>query len=208
MLKINIGTNVKIINWYDKYYDKTGTVVGISTSKNFDKYYMVRLFDYDVMELYWSHDLGIIDNSNNTQCEEGENNMATKLTGFKQVAAIEQGCSTYYYAIYDDGMVYYPGDKVIVSGAARGELHTISEIIDPEEAVSRMGNKNITAEIITRVDTSAYDERLEKRKAADKLKKDMDKVIKQIEENNKYEMYAERNPELAEMLSEYKKLIG
>lgn len=140
--------------------------------------------------------------------KEGENNMATKLTGYKQVAAIKQGCSTYYYAIYDDGMVYYSGDKVLVSGVASGTVYTISEIIDPEEAANRMGNKNITAEIITRVDTSAYDERVEKRKVADKLKKDMDKVIKQMEENNKYEMYAERNPELAEMLSKYKKLIG
>lgn len=138
--------------------------------------------------------------------EEGE--QMAKLAGYKQVAEIIQMGKPYYYAIYNDGRKYYTGDKVIVSGTASGTVHMIKDIIDPEEAANRMGNKNITAEIITRVDTSAYDERVEKRKAADKLKKDMDKVIKQMEENNKYEMYAERNPELAEMLSEYKKLIG
>lgn len=135
-----------------------------------------------------------------------EDNVMVKLTGYKQVAAIKQGCSTYYYAIYDDGGKYYPEDKVIVSGAASGMVQTISEIIDPEEAASRMGNKSITAEVIAYVDTSAYEERVAKRKEATELKKKMDQVIKQMDESNKYEMYAERNPELKEMLEAYKKL--
>lgn len=135
-----------------------------------------------------------------------EDNQMAKLTGYKQVAAIKQQYGTYYYAIYDDGRKYYSGDKVLVSGVASGVVQTISEIIDPEEAAKRMGNKNITAEIISYVDTSAYEERVEKRKAAEKLKKCMDKVIKEMEENNKYEVYAERNPELKEMLETYKKL--
>lgn len=134
--------------------------------------------------------------------------MATKLTGYKQVAAVKQGHSTYYYAIYDDGRKYYPGDSVIVSGAASGMVQKIEEIIDPEEATNRMGNKNITAEVIAYVDMSAYEERVEKRKAAEKLKKNMDKVIKEMDESSKYEMYAERNPELKEMLDTYKKLVG
>lgn len=138
--------------------------------------------------------------------KEGENIMATKLAGYKQVAAIKQGYSTYYYAIFDDGRKYYPEDKVIVSGAANGMVQTISEIIDPEEAASRMGNKSITAEVIAYVDTSAYEERVAKRKEAVELKKKMDQVIKQMDESNKYEMYAERNPELKEMLEAYKKL--
>lgn len=135
-----------------------------------------------------------------------ENEQMAKLTGYKQVAAIKQNYGTYYYAIYDDGRKYCPGDKVIVSGAASGTVHTISEVIDAEEAVNRMGNKNITAEVIAYVDTSAYEERVAKRKEAEELKKKMDQVIKQMEENNKYEMYAEKNPELKEMLNAYKRL--
>ena len=135
-----------------------------------------------------------------------EDNAMSKLTGYKQVAAIKQGCYIYYYAIFDDGRVYFPGDKVIVSGAASGTVHTISEIIDAEEASIRMGKKNITAEVIGYVDTSAYDNRVAKRKEAEELKKKMDHIIKEMDENNKYEMYAERNPELKEMLETYKKL--
>lgn len=135
-----------------------------------------------------------------------EDNQMAKLTGYKQVAAIKQQYGTYYYAIYDDGRKYYSGDKVLVSGVASGVVQTISEIIDPEEAAKRMGKKNITAEIIAYVDTSAYEERVTKRKEADGLKKKMDQVIKEMDENNKYEVYAERNPELKEMLETYKKL--
>lgn len=137
---------------------------------------------------------------------EEEEQMA-KLTGYKQVAEIIQMGKPYYYAIYDDGRKYCPGDKVIVSGAANGIIQTIEKIIDPETAVNRMGNKNITAEVIAYVDTSAYEERVAKRKEVEKLKKKMDQVIKQMEENNKYEMYAERNPELKEMLNTYKELV-
>lgn len=54
--------------------------------------------------------------------------------------------------------------------------------------------------------TSAYEERVAKRKEATELKKKMDQVIKQMDESNKYEMYAERNPELKDMLETYKKL--
>ena len=136
--------------------------------------------------------------------EEGE--QMAKLAGYKQVAEIIQMGKPYYYAIYDDGRKYYPGDKVIVSGTASGTVHMIKDIIDPEEAANRMGNKNITAEVVAYVDTSAYEERVAKRKEAVELKKKMDQVIKQMDESNKYEMYAERNPELKEMLEAYKKL--
>lgn len=135
-----------------------------------------------------------------------ENEQMAKLTGYKQVATIKQNYGTYYYAIYDDGRKYYPGDNVIVSGAASGMVQKIEEIIDPEEAAKRMGNKSITAEVIAYVDTSAYEERVAKRKEATELKKKMDQVIKQMDESNKYEMYAERNPELKAMLETYKKL--
>ena len=130
--------------------------------------------------------------------------MKTKLTGYKQVAEIRQDYGTYYFAIYDDGRKYNPGDKVLVTH--NNQIQTINDVLDLDEAKKRYAG-DLTAEIIAYVDTSAYEERVEKRKAAEKLKKDMDKVIKQMEENNKYEMYAERNPKLKEMLDTYKKLI-
>ena len=181
------------------YNGWVGTVVG-----KWDGYRYKNCFKVKIQSIYVNTTICV--SGDNLIKIEGENVMA-KLTGYKQIAAIKQGYSTYYYAIYDDGRKYYPGDSVIVSGAASGMVQKIEEIIDPEEAANRMGNKNITAEIVAYVDMSAYEERVEKRKEAAELKKKMDQVIKQMDESNKYEMYAERNPELKEMLEAYKKLV-
>ena len=125
----------------------------------------------------------------------------TVLKGYYAVAETKQGSSHYYYAIYDDGNTYKAGDKVIVSGRCRDILE-ITDIIAPEEVMT-----NIYAEVICKVDTTAYNKRVENRKKADKLKKEMDKMIKAMDESKKYEMYAEESPELAEMFNEYKSLV-
>ncbi|WP_143452704.1 hypothetical protein [Konateibacter massiliensis] len=136
--------------------------------------------------------------------ESEENNMS-KLTGFKAVAVVNQGYKNYHFAIYEDNTEYQVGDRIIVSGSET--IHTITEIITPEEAEQRYKG-NITAEVIGKVDTSAYEERVAKRKEAEELKKSMDRAIREMDEVNKYEMYANQNPILKEMLDKYKKLVG
>lgn len=125
----------------------------------------------------------------------------TVLKGYYAVAETKQGSSHYYYAIYDDGDTYKVGDHVIVSGRCR-DILGITGILAPEEVMT-----NVCAEVICKVDTTAYNKRVENRKKADKLKKEMDKMIKTMDESKKYEMYAEESPELAEMLNEYKSLV-
>lgn len=131
----------------------------------------------------------------------------SKLTGYKAVAVIKQGYNFkhYHFAIYDDGFDYQPGDKVILSNS--NDIWTINEIITPEEATARY-NKNIIAEVVCKVDTNSYDKRVQKRKAIEKLKRDMDKKIKEMDESKKYEMYAAENPDLKNMLEAYKALIN
>lgn len=139
---------------------------------------------------------------------EEENEQMAKLTGYYAVAVIEEvTCcckKDYYCAVFDDGNTYKAGDQVLVSGCNKDVL-TIKEILTVPEAKEK-GRKDITAEIICRVDTSAYDQRVENRKKAEKLKKDMDAVIKQMDVTKKYEMYATENPELAALLDQYKEL--
>lgn len=139
--------------------------------------------------------------------EESEEINMSKLTGFKAVAVVKQGCSVYHFAIFDDGMEYQAGDKVAVSGASKDYLLTINEVITPEEAAQRYSG-NITAEVIDVVNMYNYEERVAKRKAAEDLKKSMDKAIKEMQEVDKYEMYAKQNPALKDMLDQYKKLVG
>ena len=148
--------------------------------------------------------------------ESEDNNMA-KLEGYYAVAVTEEGLGynkrNYYYAIFDDGNIYKVGDQVIVSGSNNDVLE-IKDIITLEEAKEK-GRKDITAEVICKVDTLAYDKRVEERKEkaerkkeADKIKKQMDKMITEMDQTKRYEMYASDNPELAEKLKAYKELIG
>ena len=87
--------------------------------------------------------------------------------------------------------------------AAVEKLDTRDRMIDDPAKEAAKAKK---VEVICRVDTSAYDQRVENRKKAEKLKKDMDAVIKQMDVTKKYEMYAAENPELAALLDQYKEL--
>lgn len=148
--------------------------------------------------------------------ESEDNNMA-KLEGYYAVAVTEEGLGynkrNYYYAIFDDGNIYKVGDQVIVSGSNNDVLE-IKDIITLEEAKEK-GRKDITAEVICKVDTLSYDKRVEERKEkaerkkeADKIKKQMDKMITEMDQTKRYEIYASDNHELAEKLKAYKELIG
>lgn len=192
-----VGTRVKYIGKNCCIKNQKGTIVD----------------DYDIKMAIVEFDMGgiyILRKLNLVKINERNDNMA-KLEGYKAVAVTKEGCygKKYSYAIYDDGEVYKAGDKIVVSGSNK-DILTIEEILTPEEC-----NRNITAEVICKVDTSAYDKRVEERKEkaerkkeADKIKKQMDKMITEMDQTKRYEMYANDNPELAEKLKVYKELIG
>ena len=171
----------------------------IKSYRAFHIYYKV-IFEGNT-EVLWFDDLEVL----KINSKELEEKYMKKLKGFSKVAVVKQGSINYHFAIYDDGYSYEPGNKVIVSGDER--IKVINEIITPEEAAERFKN-NITAEVICPVDTSAYDERVNRRKAAEDLKKKMDDAIKKMDEEYKYEMYAEKNAYLKAMLDQYKELVG
>lgn len=165
-------------------------------------------FDYVVSIALYKKDVVII--------EREDNNMA-KLEGYYAVAVTEQGIGynrrDYYYAIFDDGFKYDKYDNVLVSGANHTVL-MIKDIITPEEAMEKC-EKDITAEVICKVDFDRYNKRVkerkeaaERKKEADKIKKQMDKMVEEMDKNKMYESYARFNPELAKKLKVYKELIG
>ncbi|SCH18184.1 Uncharacterised protein [uncultured Clostridium sp.] len=134
--------------------------------------------------------------------------MASKgLSGYYKVAETKQGYGTYYYAIFDDGNTYEKGDKILVSGVNK-EVLEITDILTPDEA-KRKNSMKITAEVIGKVvvDTSAYEARIEKRRVTEKLKKELDQKMKQLDEIQKYEYFAKIDPKFAKLVDEYKKVI-
>ena len=125
-----------------------------------------------------------------------------KLTGYYGVAETVQSRGKYYYAIYGDQDCYKVGDKILVSGACRDILEIVN-ILTPEEFE---GKVDLTAEVICKVDTKAFDKRVEERRRKMKLKKELDKRLKEIVNEGKYEWAADKDPEFAKMLEEYKKI--
>lgn len=193
-----VGTRVKYIGGNCCIKNQKGIIIDDYDIK------MARV-RFDTGEIYRLRKLNLV------KINESEDNDMAKLEGYYAVAGTKEGCygKKYFYAIYDDGETYKAGDKIVVSGANKGVL-AIEEILTPEEC-----NVNITAEVICKVDTSAYDKRVEERKEkaerkkeADKIKKQMDKMITEMDQTKRYEMYASDNPELAEKLKAYKELIG
>lgn len=190
-----VGSRVKYIGNVYGMFCKEATVI-----EEYPNFVQIE-FDNGIIFDVYKKDIIII---------ERNDNMA-KLEGYKAVAVTKEGYyeKKYSYAIYSDGETYKAGDKIVVSGANKGVL-TIEGILTPEEC-----NASITAEVICKVDTSAYDKRVEERKEkaerkkeADKIKKQMDKMITEMDQTKRYEMYASDNPELAEKLKAYKELIG
>ena len=193
-----VGTRVKYIGGNCCIKNQKGIIID-------DYYIKMAGVRFDTGKIYRLRKLNLI------KLNESEDNNMAKLEGYKSVAVTKEGCygKKYSYAIYDDVEVYKAGDKIVVSGSNK-DILTIEEILTPEEC-----NVNITAEVICKVDTSAYDKRVEERKEkaerkkeADKIKKQMDKMITEMDQTKRYEMYASDNPELAEKLKAYKELIG
>lgn len=176
--------------------------------------------DYSIKTVIVKLDTGEIcklKKSNLIKINESEDNNMAKLEGYKAVAVIEERIGYnrryYYYAIFDDGFKYDKYDNVLVSGANHTVL-MIKDIITPEEAREKY-EKDITAEVICKVDFDRYNKRVEERKEAterkkeaDKIKKQMDKMVEEMDKNKMYESYARFNPELAKKLKAYKELIG
>ena len=126
-----------------------------------------------------------------------------KLEGYTKVAVVKYGSCDYHFAIYEDGTDYKAGDMVLLSG--NSTPNKIEEIITVEEAKERF-KKDITAEVICRVDTSAYDKRVEQRKEKEKLRKEMDKRKKELDKLKQDEYYAMIDSGYRDMLMKFNSL--
>lgn len=128
----------------------------------------------------------------------------------KKIAVIEQNIAgrykkDYSYALYDDDICV--GDTVVVSGLARGQFWKIKQIYEVDSLDDNVTfGKDITAEVVCKVDITAYEARLNKRKQISELKEEMRKKRREIDRNDADKYYASVNPEYAEMLNKLSEL--
>lgn len=126
-----------------------------------------------------------------------------KLEGFSKVAVVKYGGNEYHFAIYDDGFDYRVGDTVVFSNGSTPAM--IEDIITAEEEALKW-SRGITAEVIAKIDMTAYRNRVSQRKAKEELKKKLDKRRKEIQQRLDDEYYASQDEEFFEMLREYSEL--
>lgn len=130
------------------------------------------------------------------------------LKGFK-VAGISflEGVNTktvYAYALYDDNIAV--NDIVIVQSGHHGL--GIAKVVSISDDALDVKHVQYGREIIAKVDFTAYEERKKKEERIKDLKKQMDAKVRELQNNAVYEMLAEKDPALKEMLDEFKTLIN
>lgn len=128
------------------------------------------------------------------------------LSGYK-VATIKfiDGSNTnneYYYALYDNEIGVE--DYVVVHTGHHGMA--IAQVVNVENG--NLERVTCGREVIDKIDMAKYNERKEKLAKIKELKNKMDAKVKELQTNAIYEMLAEKDPDLKEMLVEMKQLTN
>lgn len=146
-------------------------------------------------------------NQNLEHCKDNMGEEKMSITGDFRVAKVKfiegtNTTTTYEYALFDD---YVVGAYVVVKSAHHGfGLAKIVDIIPKEQAVT----KKFEREIVTAFDMEAYETRKKNRAKIQELNNRMDKRFHELNKLALFEMMAEKDPELKNMLEEYKCLTG
>ena len=110
----------------------------------------------------------------------------------------EEREKTYRYALYNEDVV--PGDICVVKSAHHGM--GIARIVDIEPKT----DEKIAREIVCKCDFSLYETREERRKRRESLKNKMAKRAAELQEIALYQMMANNDPTMGDMLREFEEL--
>lgn len=137
---------------------------------------------------------------------KGEDKMANNLTGNYVVALVKflKGANIekkYAFALFDMNIVV--GDLVVCDSSNNYSVAKVTDIMPTSEY-----NGIVSSEIVCKVDFSTYERRKENRKQMENLKKLMDEMVAKNQELILYQAIAEKSPEMAELLTQYKALAN
>lgn len=202
--KFQKGDRVQVTSWCQSQ-GKIGTVTLCwHNIYNRNIYYAVKL-DNGNSHNYNELSLALAStNKQNNITNKGDNEM---ITGNYKIAMVKfvKGTNTtkgYAFALFDDSVCV---DDLVLCDTENGyNVAKVTEIISKDD----YEGCNVTKEIVCKVDFTAFEQRKENRAKATKLKGEMDKKMKEMQELTLYEMMAEKSPELAEMLKQYKTLMN
>lgn len=150
--------------------------------------------------LYWKNQV-------QTTCSEGED-MGIKIDkNVKSIAILGINSNSNYAFCYTSDELKVDDTVIVVNscGPDNLQISKVEGVFTLEEAKD-FGIIEATWEIVDVLDLSVYKHRVEARAEKKKLKAKMDQRIKEIQSGQVYEIFAEKDDELRELLNEYKEL--
>lgn len=211
-----VTINEKVLNRkskkYFNLYRSKGTIRSIYESNIAVEIYNVKNKDSTFGYFYLRFEELDIQTDDN----EKENNMNANMNTYDsnaykgrfRIALIQFLDGAKYevnYRVYDDGFEYKEGDLVVVSPAHHDmTIAKIKFLYDYDNILTHDENR----EIVCPIDISKYQERDKKAKEISKLRREMDKKVKELQGVALYELMAQHSPELRDMLTQFKELTG
>lgn len=206
--KYAVGDRVKVTNPFEyrgKCYLKCGEVQ--SLYKRNDRYlYGVKLDNFPNTRsekgVFW---FGVrsLEADNTVALNESEDNIMFENFAVARVAFLDNPNSEFPYAMYDFDI--QEGDIVVVHTANHGFALAKVMRIDNSGSDTRSEVKS-GREIVCRVDFSRYNFRQESINRMRELKSHMDAKLREAQSMAIYELFAEKDPALKEMLDEFKSI--
>lgn len=203
--RLRTGMSVKVVNQHKymniKLIGKIGTVKQIYTDEatvyidGLRNQYSTTGYFY----LKW-RDIEFVDEGADVM--EEENNNMSNVTNYLNAVKIQYFNNTtpssYIYANYDPDVKV--GDLCVIKSDHHGlGLAKIVEVIDRNDFET-------CREIVAKVDTTCYDERVKNRAKVAELKSKMEERAKRLQDIALYQMLAEQDSAMAELLTEYRAL--
>lgn len=194
-MKFKVGDKVRVISACASY-NQIGVVYGYQCLYGYNRV-QVRLGNGSIKQ-YNEESLEFL------EANEGGNDMAVK--GNYDVAFVKflQGVNTtkeYAFALFEKDGSICVGDLVLCDTVNGYNVAYITRIESQE-----VFGFPVTKEIICKVDFANFEKRKESRKQKEALKQQMDKMVAENQELILYQAIADKNPEMAAMLTAYKAL--
>lgn len=131
----------------------------------------------------------------------------TEVQGNFKVAKVKflYGTNTtkeYAFALFDDTVKV--GDFVLTDTITG---HNVAEVVGIVDKADYNG-VTITKEVICKVDYSAYNKRIENRKAMEKIEKQLDEKLKSSNKLAKYMLLAQTDPSVMALVEQYQSLMN
>lgn len=173
----------------------SSNTVGVKVDGYYNKRSAYGVYWFKISEL-------VPENENKSESEETKMLLPNYTAASVQFLSGSNAEVKYTYALYDETVVV--GDTVVVQtghhGLALAQVVEISADLVPKVACNR--------EIVAKVDFTAFYDRQARAKRLAELRAAMDTKVKELQALALYDMLAEKDPALKDLLTEYRELSG